>query len=369
MEIDTNQSLCTRSRFRPSRREVLGLGIAAATGTVLARSSLAQPKPEVPQLPAGAPLLHRYKSYGWLRGFSVIPSWAARMEQAWWDYHPDRFREEIALAGTVHANCIRLWIEFTAWLADPDKIEKSFFDAVAAIASAGMKTMPCLFNRWHDTQWDYGGTYTENLLHGDWRPMLDYVRRLVKPLAADPSVLIWDLCNEPQAFNTSDPVNAKEYQWLSAVAAAVRESGARQPITIGTMIGENIAVYAPLCDVLCAHPYCWTRPELAKLIASYKPLAERFRKPVLVNECIPGCLDDRRRGAMAQFYVEDLAAAGLGWMGWALREGKAISTRRDRYDANGLDRQGFHPFFTKDGKLRPGLEFMREPPKIKAPWL
>jgi len=90
---------------------------------------------------------------------------------------------------------------------------------------------------------------------------------------------------------------------------------------------------------------------------------------MLVNECIPGCLDDQRRGAMARFYVEDLAAAGLGWMGWSLREGKAISTRRDRYDANGLDRQGFHAWFTKDGKLRGGLEFLLDPPKLKAPWL
>ena len=202
-------------------------------------------------------------------------------------------------------------------------------------------------------------------------PLIAPVQRKapVSPLAGDPRVLIWDLCNEPQAFNTSDPVNAKEHQWLSAVAAAARESGAQQPITIGTMIGENIATYAPLCDVLCAHPYCWTRPELAKLIASYKALGERFRKPILVNECIPGCLDDRRRGGLAQFYVEDLAAAGLGWMGWALREGKAISTRRDRYDANGLDGQGFHPFFTRAGELRGGLEFLTEKPALKPPWL
>ena len=45
-----------------------------------------------------------------------------RIEEAWWDYHPDRFREEIALARTAHANCIRLWIEYSAWMADPDKL-------------------------------------------------------------------------------------------------------------------------------------------------------------------------------------------------------------------------------------------------------
>jgi hypothetical protein len=36
-------------------------------------------------------------------------------------------------------------------------------------------------------------------------------------------------------------------------------------------------------------------------------------------------------------------------MGWAIREGKAISTRRDRSDVNGVNGQGFHPFFTKGG--------------------
>ena len=65
--------------------------------------------------------------------------------------------EEVALARQVHANCIRLWIEFTAWMADPDKVTDSFLDGVKAIADAGMKVMPCLFNRWHDARFDYGG--------------------------------------------------------------------------------------------------------------------------------------------------------------------------------------------------------------------
>lgn len=58
-----------------------------------------------------------------------------------------------------------------------------------------------------------------------------------------------------------------------------------------------------------------------------------------------------------------------GSAGWAGRgEGKAISTRRDRYDGNGINNQGFHPFFTKEGKLRCGLEFLREKPAILPPW-
>lgn len=51
-----------------------------------------------------------------------------------------------------------------------------------------------------------------------------------------------------------------------------------------------------------------------------------------------------------------------------MREGKAISTRRDRYDGNGIDGQGFHAWFNADGALRAGLEFLTERPALRAPW-
>lgn len=317
--------------------------------------------------PAAKPALHVYDDYGWLRGFSVVPSWGARIEEAWWFYDGGRFREEVALARQVHANCIRLWIEFTAWMADPEKVTRSFLDAVAAIGECGMKTMPCLFNRWHDTRFDYGGTYTETLFL-DWTPQVEYVRSLATPLAGDDRVLIWDLCNEPQAHDQNSDVNRRELAWLTLVAKTVRGCGAKQPITIGTMNGANIETFAPLVDVLCAHPYVHTREALDGLIAGYHAMRKSHSKPLLVNECIPGSLNDGVRAEVARFYTESLSVAGFGWMGWALREGKAISTRRDRYDGNGINGEGFHPFFTAGGELRGGLEFLTTRPKRPPPW-
>jgi len=312
--------------------------------------------------------INQYSTYGWLRGFSVVPSWGARIEQAWWDYQPERMREEVALARQVHANGLRLWIEFSAWMANPERVTANFLDAIDAISEAGMKTMPCLFNRWHDHHWDYGGTYTEHL-YRNWEPMLQYVRALVQPLATDDRVLIWDLCNEPQAMDMTSEVNQRECAWLQAIADCVRGCGARQPITIGTMNGGNIEVFAPLCDVLCGHPYAHDPEGLDVAITDYKEKARRHAKPFLVNECMPGALDDQTRAVVAQFYTERLSGAGFGWMGWALREGLAISTRRDRYDGNGIKGEGFHPFFTKEGRLRGGLEFLTEKPDLPSPWL
>ncbi|HSH93876.1 MAG TPA: cellulase family glycosylhydrolase [Roseimicrobium sp.] len=349
-----------------TRRHALGLIAAGTAATALAPRVLAQ------AAASPRPTMHVYDNYGWLRGFSVVPSWAARIEDAWWEYNPDRFRSEIAPARAMHANCIRLWIEFTAWMADPDKVTASFMDAVSAIDKAGMKTMPCLFNRWHDNRYDYGGTYLENI-HKGWEGPLQYVKTLVTPLAKDDRILIWDLCNEPQsgagwAKEMNVENSRKEHDWLAAIAKTVRESGAQQPITIGTMVGANIEAYADLCDVLCGHPYAHDRAGLEKLVTDFKALQQKYSKPFLVNECIPGAEIDRERGELALMYRDLLGNAGFGWMGWALREGKAISTRRDRVDANGLRKFGFHPFALKNGKLRDGLECLTETPKLLPPW-
>src|ERR1700761_9026351 len=131
-----------------TRREALRLTALLAAAPHLA----------VAEEPVTKPTLHVYPNYGWLRVFGIVPSWGANVVEAWQLYDGARFREEVALARTVHANCIRLWIEYAAWKTDPDKMTARFLDAVAGIAENGMKVMPCLFNHWHDRKLDYGGT-------------------------------------------------------------------------------------------------------------------------------------------------------------------------------------------------------------------
>src|SRR3954465_11284190 len=97
-------------------------------------------------------------------------------------------------------------------------------------------------------------------------------------------------------------------------------------------------------------------------------MQREFGKPFLVNEPIPGALDDLVRADVARFYTEMLSAAGFGWMGWVIKEGLAIATSRELHDNNGIQGGGYHPFFTKEGKLRDGLEFLTEKPALRAPW-
>lgn len=77
---------------------------------------------------------------------------------------------------------------------------------------------------------------------------------------------------------------------------------------------------------------------------------------------------DEVRGSTHRYYWEKLSAAGFGIMPWSLREGRSIAARRDRMDGNGINRKGYHPTFNADGTLRAGHEWMREKPKLRAPW-
>ena len=335
------------------RRQFLrGLGAAAAwpllNGVAPLRAADSKPR------------LHVYPDYGWLRGFGMVPSWGANIVEAWELYEGARFREEVALAKQVHANGIRLWFEYAAWKIDPDKMTARFLDAVAGIAENGMKVMPCLFNHWHDKKLDYGGTSAA----GDWTPHLEYVKSIATALKDDDRVFIWDLCNEPGAREPNTP----EVKWLTAIAAQARECGVRQPITIGTMSGPNIMAFAPIVDVLNGHPYGHHRNNLEALITSFTAMSKETGKPFIVNETFPGALDDLVRAEVVRFYSEMLSAAGFGWMGWVIREGKAIATTRELHDGNGIDGGGYHPFFTREGKLRDGLDFLTEAPKLRPPW-
>ena len=339
-----------------NRRHFLqGLATAAAL-PLLGDCSLLQA-----QSATTKPTLHVYPDYGWLRGLGIVPSWAANIVDAWRLYDGARFREEVALARQIHANCIRLWIDYSAWTTDPEKVTESFLDAVAGIAENGMKVMPCLSNRWHDKKMDYGGTYAAA---EKWDPHADYLTALVRPLVEDERILIWDLCNEP---GSRDP-STKEFHWLSEVAAIVRGCGIKQPITIGTTSGANIVTFAPLVDVLNGHPYAHNPKGLEVLITTFETMSRDTGKPFLVNETIPGALDDRIRAEVARFYTEMLSSAGFGWMGWVIREGKAVATSREHHDGNGINGGGYHPFFTAEGKLRDGLDFLTEVPKRRAPW-
>jgi hypothetical protein len=103
--------------------------IFAQTPTTPKPNLPAPPKPSFPKS-----TLHVYPDYGWLRGFNYIMPWRAHIEDTWWFYDGTKTREDMALARSVHANAIRLWIEYGVWYRDPEKVTASFLESIATIA-------------------------------------------------------------------------------------------------------------------------------------------------------------------------------------------------------------------------------------------
>lgn len=155
--------------------------------------------------------------------------------------------------------------------------------------------------------------------------------------------------------------------FLAGLAEPVEKCGAHQPVSIGAMNDTNITFSAPLVDVLCAHPYARDRAGFEKLVATYRQMMAAEKKPLFVNECVPGSDVDEVRGETHRYFREMLSAAGFGCMPWSIKEGRSFAARRDRKDGNGIDKKGHHPTFNADGSLRGGHAWMRAKPKLPAP--
>jgi len=88
-------------------------------------------------------------------------------------------------------------------------------------------------------------------------------------------------------------------------------------------------------------------------------IAEAFGKPLICTETCCGSFDDQERGALAKDNIETLERHKIGWVAWVLCEGKFISTNRACVDSNAVrPNEGYMPFILKDGKTRPGHEWL-----------
>ena len=79
--MDTPSNVMTR---RHALQTITGTALGAGLAGRLAAQDPNAAKPTPVPAPAfPKPTLHVYDSYGWLRGFGMVPSWAARIEDAW----------------------------------------------------------------------------------------------------------------------------------------------------------------------------------------------------------------------------------------------------------------------------------------------
>ena len=303
-----------------------------------------------------------------IRGFNYNPSYCTTLLEMWSEFSPEVWRVEIERGKRYFPefNCLRIWLDFDSYLRDLSGFVANFAFVVDICADLGIRLMPTLFNRWHNTggdfAYDFGGIYADYFMNERYKIFERYIHDVVSPFSDDDRIIMWDLCNEPRFSDMKDEIHKGELNWLNWTATQVRTLGATQPITVGTTFGINVETFEPICDVICFHPYKgWWDNGFEELCDWALGFAREKGKPLIANETCQGSLNDATRVEIIKKTLGSLETRGIGWCVWQLHGGKMVSSNRKNTDNNcrpGDD--GYFAFIEPDGTLRPGHEIFND---------
>ena len=273
-----------------------------------------------------------YNSNEWICGFNYIPSNAINYT-AMWDktsFSPDLIDRELALAAGTGFNAVRVVIQFIVWENDPKYFKDTFTRFLSICAKYKIKVMPAFFDDcvfgtnidpnlglqpepfegWYAWAWSPSpghtiGSDTTNL------PRLEkYIKDIIKTYKDNPSILLWDLYNEP----TNSGMGSKSLPLVKSVFKWAREINPSQPVSIAVWNGNkelNDIIYAN-ADVTTFHNYN-PRPAVEKMVQELK----MQKRPIICTEWL-----NRPRGSTVEGVLPLFAAEKIGCLHWGLVNGK-----------------------------------------------
>lgn len=265
----------------------------------------------------------------WLVGFNYLPADCVNFVQMW---QADTFDEkaidrEFALAESVGFNCLRNFLPYNVWEADPEGFRRRMDRFLALAAKHGLRVMPVLFD---DCAF---GQFPEPFLgrqpevvpgyffngwvpspgarmvndRSQWPKLRAYVQDLLRHFSGDKRVLAWDLYNEPAA-TTLD--------LITNVFAWAREAAPSQPLLAGPCNPGTAELNAAIwerSDVCGFH--CYGQPQNVRdWVALMKP----YGKPMICTEWLnrqPAC------GSTPEVILPVLAENHIGAIHWGLVNG------------------------------------------------
>jgi hypothetical protein len=314
-----------------------------------------------------------------IKGFNYQPSYGSSGFELWQNFDGAIIDKELGLGKKYFPkmNTIRLWLSWDSFNRNTKRFSDNFETALKTADRHGLVVMPVLFNRWHDSLLDYGGTYVDHFLPGaSWVRKKDlflpYLETIAGGHSSDRRILAWDLCNEPFAYGCQpgeipDIVKA-EYAWLEETYNTCKRLGAKAPVTVGIHPGyglKGIQQIEPISDILSIHPY-WAENEQThhekaayeKLLDEYAGFAAETKKPLLATETCWGALDDGRRVEIIRYTLGELKKRGIGWLVYLLHHSLIADAHRPEFGPYGAP--GNLSFIEADGTLRPGHEIFND---------
>ena len=375
--------------------------------------------PGAPPLKAATPLQERIAATSWtkVRGVNYVPSYAANTYEIWRNYDHAAFDHELALAESVGYNSIRLWLNYAAFEELGPRLVDRVEDALGLCARHHLKAVVNLFDacgirprkdaRYMTAGEAYNlfqnsprftadqkalmqhlfGNYVKGfgkntvvpvaadtpmtiLLFQEWQStpgndhmtpayysqLESYLDAIVGRLKRNPSVLLWDLMNEPE-FTGEGPISptvliTPEMEklrdaFLKHFHDFFKRKYPDEILSIGWAQLDNAERYAQLADVLTFHRYA-DPAALQATIDKAVAIANKAGKPILMTETLANWdfgQPDFGRLATDEAQLEHyrkvlpvLVKSSIGWVAWGLVMSRDFDPFTDIFYPNGQPR-------------------------------
>jgi hypothetical protein len=321
-----------------------------------------------------------------IRGFNYQPSWGSDSQTVWLDkFDPERYRREL-LEGKKYFpafNCVRIWLGFRAYQQNPQLLLRNFNAAIDICAGLELLVTPVLFSVWPGEP-PFDPVSVADLPHLNFDHAYgNYLHDLVTTHRGNNSILMWDLCNEPNEGNPLDPLIHAEASWLKYLHGRLKAIDPQARTCIGSIAdfawGQAFADY---CDALTPHLYGYSiwKPHFDQgkttvdFATSFECTVDQYLlrtkllnpkpKPILSSETCWGAMDDMERKRIIQATLEPLKRHEIGFLAHALYAsgvaGLHIPANYQAVFGGMLQNPETMQFINADGTLRPGHDVFND---------
>lgn len=299
------------------------------------------------------------KEQGWLRGCNFNPSTSINQLEFWQaeTFDPETIDCELAWAGDIGLNCMRVYLHHVAWETDRDGFKKRLNQYLEIAHRHGIKTIFVFFDDCWNARYQAGkqpeprpGVHNSGWVRDPGDLLFDqpglinqletYVKDILTTFKDDRRIVMWDLYNEPGNSgygNRSLPLLKQVFEW----GWEIRPS---QPLSVGVWnwgLDDLNAFQLAHSDIITYHNY--NGPEDHRAVIEK---LEKHGRPLVCTEYMA-----RRNNSLFTNIMPILKEEQVGAINWGLVAGKSNTKYAwDEPIPDGSEPSlWFHEIFRPDG--------------------
>lgn len=273
-----------------------------------------------------------------IKGSNYTPSYACNPISFWRDYDPQIVSRELGYAKNLGLNCVRIFLSYVVFENDPEGFLNHVDHLVKTAKVNGLGVMLVLFDacfnqneptiEWNKNEW-IPNPGCMNLEEHFWKKGDQYCQSLIDLFGKEPSVLFWDVMNEPEctSFLSGDSYEKNltiTYRFVHHYAELLSNANLIGAVTVGSdhiKRTENLIRFDVLkyLDVISFHDYSHNTAMIQNIYNIALEFGKIHDKPIIISET--GCPP---RGNPYDLAIEIANKNNVGYFLWELMIGKSF---------------------------------------------